>query len=1240
MEDRAEKRPLAASEGTPPGPFAIVGVGASAGGLEAYERLFDAMPADSGAAFVLVQHLAPHHESMLSEILSKHTSMVVAQVADDVRVEPNHVYLIPPNTTLTLAAGRLHLAEASETLRVPIDGFFASLATEQREHAVGILLSGAGTDGALGIQAIKESGGMTLVQQPESARFDSMPKSAIATGCVDRVLRVEEMPAALTVHLQRLAAAAEPRTSVASARETARRLDRRQLIRGACEILHHQTGHDFSRYKESTLGRRLARRMERVHSPSADAYLERLRTDAGEVDLLLKDVLINVTQFFRDPEVFEVLAREVIPKLFENKGEADSVRVWVAGCASGEEAYSIAILLAEHAATLAGPPTVKIFATDIDEDALAEARRGLYSAAAMAPVSPERIERFFNRVDDSYEVKKAVHDLCVFAKHNLVNNPPFSRLDLISCRNTLIYLRSDLQDELLALLHYALLPGGHLLLGPAESVAARTELFRAVSDRHRIFRRREPAVPPVLHFPLGDTSLKSSTQPWQAPEKGRRAAKTVERLLLEKYVPASAVIGERGEILYLAGPTSRYLDQPSGAPTLNLVELALPELRLDLRGAIREALATHAEVTREALATGLGGEVRRVDLSVRPMAELGADCNALLVVFSDGKSSAGTAAPGADRSNEPVAAQLEREMERTRVSLLATIDDRQASNEQLQTANEELLSMNEEMASTNEELQTSREEMQSINEELQTVATELRHRITQLDAANGDLRNIFASTHIATVFLDAEQRIKRFTPAAKDLFRLVETDVDRELADIMPRFTAGDLMASVAEVARTLEPQEHEVYRKDGDRWYVQRIQPYRTVDNVVDGVVITFVEITDRKRVGDELAAVARRKNEFLAMLAHELRNPLVPIRNSAYLLRQPDLSDAVAAQAHDTIDRQIDHMVRMVDDLLDVARFEQGKMRLEKRRLDLTALVRTVVEDGASNFRERALTVDLELPERPLTVMADVTRLSQVVGNLLNNAAKFTDPGGRIRVTLGSRADRKWAVLTVEDTGIGMDAETLPRIFDTFGQADRSLDRSRGGIGLGLSLVKALTAQHGGSVRAESDGIGRGSRFVIELPLEPDATEPEPTPQAAPAPRALSRRILVVEDSEDAAMTMKLILQRWGHQVEVASDGSEALATAKRFNPEIVLCDIGLPGDLDGYAVARALRADPQGRSSYLIALTGYGRDEDKALALGAGFDAHVTKPASQEVLRAALAKASPPVILGTARERSPTG
>jgi two-component system CheB/CheR fusion protein len=1208
MVDREERD--GAREGRDRGAsFPVVGIGASAGGLEVYERFFDRMPSDSGAAFVLVQHLAPHHESILSELLSKHTRMATAQIEDGVEVAPDHVYLIPPNKTLTLEGGRLHLAEASETLRVPIDGFLTSLADDRGEQAIGIILSGAGSDGARGIAAIHEHGGMTMVQAPESARFDSMPRSAIATEVVDEVLRVEEMPARLMEHLKGLVA--QP--------------DAPDVVKVACDILHQRTGHDFSRYKESTLRRRIARRMAASRADTAAAYLERLREDAGEVELLVSDLLINVTRFFRDPEVFAQLEHEIVPRLFAGKGVCDTVRVWVPGCASGEEAYTIAILLSEHMASLDAAPEVKIFATDIDEQALDDARRGRYPEAIVAAVSPERLARFFTANEHDYQVKKSLRDICVFAKHNLVNTPPFSRLDLISCRNTLIYLRADLQGELFAILHYALLPGGYLLLGSAESVAARAGLFLAVSERHRIFQRRETAVPPVINFPLGEARRGAPAPYVQPPERAPRAARAIERLLLEKYVPASAIIDERGEILYLAGPTSPYLAQPLGAPTVNLFQLARAELRLDLRGAIQQAIDTGAPAMRAGLVIETAGAAGTVDLIVRPMPELGGDAGVLQVLFQRSDVPASGVMTGPPRSDDPIAVQLEHELTRTRVHLQATIDDRQAANEQLQTANEELLSMNEEMQSTNEELSTSREEMQSVNEELSTLAGELRHRIAQLDAANGDLRNIFASSHIATVFLDEELHIKRFTPASRELFCLVESDVGRPLSDIMPRFTGGDLGASVRKVLRTLEADEQEVHRGDGDRWYVQRIHPYRTVDNVVDGAVLTFVDVTDRKHAAEALETMDRRKNEFLAMLGHELRNPLVPIRNATYLLEELVPADPALGRVRAIIERQVEHMVRMINDLLDVARISRGKILLQEERLDLVALVRTVLEDTRPTLEARGLAVEVDLPAERVPIVGDVTRLSQIVGNLLNNAGKFTDPGGRVRVALASLPGAGQASLVVEDTGVGMDAEILPHVFDIFTQADRSLDRSRGGIGLGLSLVKALVEQHGGSVRAESGGPGRGSRFIVTLPLDLRASPPEPdvVAERAPSAPAPGRRVLLVEDNPEIALTMRMVLELRGHQVEVEPTGSAALETARRFRPEVVLCDIGLPGAMNGYAVARAFRADPALNAVPLVALTGYGREEDRSQALDAGFAVRLTKPVAPEELDDVIAR-----------------
>ncbi len=915
----------------------IVGIGASAGGLEVYEQFFDGMPPDSGAGFVVVQHLAPDHASILAELLSKHTTMPVAQVEADVRVEPNHVYLIPPNRTLTLLDGRLRLAEASEAPRVPIDGFFVSLAGELGERAVGVILSGSGSDGALGMQAIKEHGGMTMVQTPESARFDSMPRSAIDTGHVDLVLTVQEMPAALTAHLRLLGVAG-----------ASGGLDWTALIAAACEILHQQTGHDFGRYKEATLRRRIARRMDVLGLASAAEYVTRLRGDTVEGARLLAELLINVTQFFRDPDVFEHLGQEIVPKLCEGKTQGDSVRVWVPGCSSGEEAYSIAILLLEHLGTFESPPDVKIFATDIDEEALATARRGRYPEAIAEHVSAARLERFFVKVGSSYQVKKALRAICFFTTHNLVNHPPFSQLDLISCRNTLIYLRSDLQDELLALLHYGLRPGGYLLLGPAESVTARPELFRPVLERQRIFQRREPLVPPVIHFPLGEPRQAGMVQPPSTGE-ARYATRGFERLLLERYMPASAIVDERGEVLYLAGPVGRYLSPPPGRPTHNLFDLAARDLRAGLRDAVQETLATRRGVVRPGLLAEAPDGVRTVDVSVRRMPELGSDAKVLLVAFEDrGPPVTGAPLGASPASDDPVATRLERELQLTRARLQTTLDDQQASAEQFQTANEELLSMNEELQSTNEELQTSREELQSTNEELSTLTDELRRRIGELDAASNDLRNLFESTHIATIFLDVAMRIKRFTPAAAELFRVRESDLGRPVSEVMPRFTGGDLLGAAREVLRSQKAQEREVHRDEDDRWYVQRLQPYRTVEDEIAGVVVTFVDITDRKRAADLLVEADHRKDEFLAMLAHELRNPLAPVRNAVHLLGHLAVGDPGQARAREVIERQVGHMARIIDDLLDVSRISQHKMRLRRERVDL-------VEAGPDRGRRR---------------------------------------------------------------------------------------------------------------------------------------------------------------------------------------------------------------------------------------------------------------------------------------------
>ncbi len=1347
--DRDEEAPA-------PNPCPLVGIGASAGGLEPLQALFAALPPDSGMAFVVVQHFDPRHETLMPELLARHTSMPVQLVSDETKVKTNHVYVIPPDATLTIddCVLRVTRADRARGRRTPIDSFFRSLAEDQGDDAVGIIMSGTGADGALGLRAIKEHGGLTLVQAPATARYDSMPRAAILTGMADHVLAVEEMPDKLRDHLQSLIAVRGGGT----VQELREKLE--QQLGKVLSLLRGRTGHDFSRYKRSTLVRRLRRRMGELRVDSVDVYLEQLRQDGREADHLFHDMLIGVTHFFRDGEAFEAVARRVMPKLFESKGLDSQVRVWVPGCSTGEEAYSLAILLREHALRLDEPPHVQVFATDIDSQALEAARQGWYPERIAEQVSPERLSRFFVKHGNMYQVSKEIREMCLFSTHNLITDPPFSRLDLLSCRNVLIYLESDLQKKLIPLCHYALRSGGFLFLGPSESVASFPEMFRVVDKRNRIFQARDVVLRPPVSFPLLErsrvTSMRPSTEEPTRPKafSQQGIARAFERILLDHYSPACVLVNERGEIAYFSPRTGRYLEPPGGTPTLNVLEMAREGLRLDLRTALHKAVTSRAPVTHEDVAFKVDGSVQRVHLSVRPMFELGEDAGLYMVVFQDvpqgegnppsegWASSVPEVAPDTASNTAEVIRRLDAELRATKDHLHATLEELESSNEELVSSNEELLSINEELQSANEELQTSKEELQSVNEELETINSELKKKIEELDRASSDLLNLFQSTQIATIFVDRELRIKRFTPAAVDVFRLIETDIGRSIADIAPRFAGGsDLLQDARAVLRTLSVRERQVRLVDEDAWYILRILPYRTVDNVIDGVVLTFVDInelrraqeqraqlarivessqdailgktlegiitswnsgaermygysaqeaigrsidlhipfdhihelgpifeslrqghvvepfetvrvckdgrridvvltvsplfdatgqivgasaiardiTDRKRTEEALQEASRRKDEFLAMLGHELRNPLASIRNCLHVLGMADATEAQVEQARVTIERQVSHLTHLVDDLLDVSRISQGKILLRKERLDLVELVRTTVEDHRGALVAAGLTLETDLPSGPLWVSGDPTRLSQMVGNVLHNAGKFTDRGGRVSVEM--REMQGMAAVAVRDTGIGMDPEVLAQLFEPFSQAPPGLARSRGGLGLGLALVRRLAELHEGLVEAVSEGIGRGSEIRLRLPLDgPRQTAPAAATREGPEMRP--RRCLLIEDNHDAADSMALLLQLSGHEVEVAYDGTEGLVKARRMRPEVVLCDIGLPGALDGYAVARALREDPDLGPLYLIALTGYGQEEDQRRAQEAGFDVHLTKPADLDALKRLLA------------------
>jgi two-component system CheB/CheR fusion protein len=853
-------------------------------------------------------------------------------------------------------------------------------------------------------------------------------------------------------------------------------------------------------------------------------------------------------------------------------------------------------------------------------------------------VSPERLARFFVKRGDSYTVTKDLRDLCLFTAHDLVRDPPFSRIDLVCCRNLLIYLEPALQRHVLETLHYAIRPGGYLLLGTAETIGARElELFDVVEKSARLFRRRggERLRGIPMDVERGRRAVASGMAPLSrrnGPDV-RSAAERSRKIVLEEYAPPSVVVDARGEIRYLWGTNlAVYLPPQPGPPATNVMHLVRPELRLGLGASLHSAATHPGPIVHKDLAVVVDGAERRVNVVVRRLLPAEQDPDELfLIVFQEIQAPAAAQdaldAPSLERHQ-----RLERELASTRERLQFTVDELGDANEALRASNEQLQTMNEELHSSNEELQTSQEELQSVNEELNTVNAELSKKVDEMEVLYGDLQNLFRSTQIATVFLDRDFRIARFTPEAVTVFRLADGDVGRPLADFAARFDAEGLPAEVARVLQTLEPVERAVRTVESNRWFLMRMHPYRTPANVILGVVISFVDITklketeaalrdavsERERAERALRDADRRKDQFLAVLSHELRNPLAPIRNSLHLLKlSPPGSDS-ALRAQQVMERQVGHLTRLVDDLLDATRISHGKLKLQREHLDLADLVQRTAEDHREFFTAKGIGLEIAVGASAAWMHGDRTRLSQVVGNLLNNAAKFTPRGGAVRLTL-EVADG-FAELHVKDNGAGIEAAMLSRLFEPFSQADDTLDRSAGGLGLGLALVKGMVDAHGGTVEAKSAGPGAGTEFVVRLPLEttpPAARAPEPSVPTRP------RRILVIEDNLDGAESLRAVLELEGHAVQVAHDGTGGLETSRGFHPDVVFCDIGLPG-MSGYEVARAIRADPALRGAYLIALTGYALTEDQRRAKEAGFDDHLSKPPTIEQLRRAIAQA----------------
>ncbi|ATG90140.1 chemotaxis protein CheB [Methylomonas koyamae] len=841
----AKVKSRADSNSTPP----IIAIGASAGGLDALEHFFAQVPPASGVAFVVIQHLDPNHQGMLPELLQRVTPLTVIQAGDRMAVKPDWIYVIPPNKDLSILHGKLHLLEpqALRGLRLPIDAFFRALADDQYERAIGVILSGMGSDGTLGLRAIKENAGLALVQAPESAQFDSMPRSAIDAGLADIVAPPHELWAKILAYLQH-----SPR-GLHAVTNMGLELKSRSALEQIVILLRERTGNDFSLYKKNTIYRRIERRMG-LHQVDAIAkYVRYLRENPQELDLLFKELLIGVTSFFRDPAVWESLKNEAIPALLAEYPAGKALRAWVPACSTGEEAYSLAMIFKEVLAETPSPLPFKlqIFATDLDQDAIDKARQGLYPANIAGDISEDRLSRFFTIDGSGYRIKKEIREMVIFAPHNVIMAPPFTKLDLLCCRNLLIYLSQELQQKLILLFHYTLTSHGILTLGNAETIGNANHLFSAIDNKLRLYRRIDTPFPLNVDFPTKYFPVATMVEETEKNQPIANLQTLADQLLLQHFAPAAVLVNADGDILYISGRTGKYLEPAAGKANWNIHAMAREGLRNELMGALKKARTQCDVVQIPGLTVATDGGSQTVNLTVQAINKPDALKGMLMVVFTD----VATPPAGKMSRKSPNAAQklLQAELLQAQEDLQTLREQMQTSQEELKSANEELQSTNEELQSTNEELTTSKEEMQSLNEELQTVNAELQVKVDDLSRASNDMNNLLNSMEIATVFLDSALNIRRFTSHISRLFKLIAADVGRPLSDIVTDLDYPELQQDAQEVLRTLVFVEKQVRASD-ECWFKVRIMPYRTQDNLIDGVVITFIDISETKKLEAEL--------------------------------------------------------------------------------------------------------------------------------------------------------------------------------------------------------------------------------------------------------------------------------------------------------------------------------------------------------------------------------------------------
>jgi two-component system CheB/CheR fusion protein len=1339
--------------------FHVVGMGASAGGLAALLRFFELMPAQTDMAFVIVLHLSPKYDSNIAKLLQNVTKMLVLQVNEPVRIEKNQIYVIPPSKNLLMEDGHLIVEPLTRPRgrHIAIDLFLRTLADVHRERAVGIILSGTGSDGAVGIARIREVGGVTIAQEPEDAEYDAMPRSAIDAGVIDVVVPVVDMPQKLIDVVKNSAAIVLPdaeEIDILMQPETdsdiTAGIRAEKTLAATMEILHLRTGHDFAHYKKATVLRRIERRMQVNCLSTLSDYLGFLEHRKEETPLLLQDMLISVTNFFRDQESFGALERDIIPRLLKDAVAGEQIRAWTAGCATGEEAYSVAMLLAEQIEQQKTQFDFQVFATDIDKRAIAVGRRGMYSESIVTDVPATKLRRFFAKEGNQFQIKKEVREKVLFAAHNILRDPPFSRVHLITCRNLLIYLNRDVQQKIFEMFHFALLPGGYLFLGSSESAEVASKYFIPVDKKNRIYRASDslhsrhyvPTLPfrqskhlsPAIHIP----------QELLAP---RLPYADLHQRLLERYAPPSVLINHEGDIVYLSEKAGQYLRYVGGEPSHNLIVLIVPELRLELRTALFQIAQNGADIETRPVAVNRNGSETAVSLTIRQVQRDEMSNKMVMVLFNESQKKV-TEEQSPEAVNSLMIKQLEGELFVTKEQLQLTIEQYETSAEELKASNEELQAINEELRSTTEELETSKEELQSINEELITVNHELKLKADETGKSNDDLQNFIASTEIATVFIGRSMRIKRFTPRAADVFNVIASDVGRPLLDITHRLDYPNLERDAVEVFSSLRACEREV-NSDNGKTYIARLIPYRTTEDKIDGLVLTFVDVTTLKdaqkqlheeeqrmrlvaastkdyaiitqnlegiitswnsgarrifgyeesevlgepvdmlftpedrgrgvpqaemqtartngsavderwhlrkdgsrffcsgvttlldngemhgyaRIARDLTGTkeaesrreltlaretatriqaenaSRMREEFLAVLSHELKQPLNLIHlNAEWLKRMPDSRNcAPILRVADTIRSAAISQATIINDLLDLSRVSTGKLALNKSPLDLVHVVERLVEAFSEEASNKGISLIYTTSEREIALLADVTRIEQIVWNLLSNAIKFTTGGGRVSLSLSIKDGM--ACIQVTDTGKGIRADFLPHVFEMFNQADGGTTREHGGLGIGLALVKQLVDSHHGRVEVSSEGAGQGAEFTVWLPVARVLGSLDEMPNTDQM-LLQDRHVLLIDDDPECLETFGDLLVSCGARLIRVPNAAEALKAVAQNQFDLIVSDIGMPVT-DGYQLLDEIRKLPNGAKTPILAVTGFGRMVDVERALATGFAAHLQKP-----------------------------